>query len=185
MRAGEHDGVGAAAVFVDKAGGDFVDDLGIGDRRACEFAFGNRREIGRADQHDIATAGEFADERLGIFARHGRLRAEHGNTFRLRLRAGRLDRRHGADKGHAVARAQLGKRQHRRRIAGDDHEIGLVRVNRLADDIDNARDQRAFRLIAIGKTGIVGDINEMRIGARAQHFAIDGQPADAGIENHE
>ena len=46
-------------------------------------------------------------------------------------------------------------------------------------------DQRRFRLIAIRKAGIVGDINKLRVIARAKNFAIDGQAADAGIENQD
>ena len=185
MRAGEHHGVGAAAVRIDEAGGDLGLDGGIDDGRAGELGLGEGGEPRRADQHHIAAGGEFADQRAGIFAADGRLRAEHGDALALRLRAGRLDRRHGADEGHGKARAQFGERQRGGGVAGHHHQIGRVVGDRLADDIDDARDQRVFRHVAVGKAGIVGDIDEARVGPRRGDLAEHGEPADAGIEDED
>ena len=68
MGAGEHHRIGAARVGIDEAVGDFGFDRGVGHRRAGELGLGEGREMRRADQHDIAAGGEFADQRAGIFA---------------------------------------------------------------------------------------------------------------------
>ena len=139
----------------------------------------------RADQRDIAAGGEFADQRAGIFARDGRLRTQHRNALGLRLRAGRLDRRHGADEGHGKARAQLGERQRGGGVAGHHHQIGRMLRDRLTDHVDDARDQHRFRLVAVGEAGVVRDVDIGRVGPRGGHLAVDGEPADAGIEDQD
>ena len=54
---------------------------------------------------------------------------------------------------------------------------------RPADDVDDARDQSAFRHVAIGEGGVVGDIDVICIGPRRRDLAIDGEAAEAGIED--
>ena len=73
----------------------------------------------RADEADLAATGELADQRLGIFAVHRRLRAEHRNALADRGRAGGLDGRNRADERKRKARPQLRQDQGRGGIAGD------------------------------------------------------------------
>jgi len=55
----------------------------------------------------------------------------------------------------------------------------------LADDVQDARDQRFFRHGAIGEGGVVGDIDEMRVGTRLGDLAEDGEAAEAGVEDED
>ena len=52
-----------------------------------------------------------------------------------------------------------------------------------ADNRKDARDQRVFRLVAIGKAGIVGDVNVTRAGQRRFDLAKHRETANAGIED--
>ena len=119
---------------------------------------------------------------LGVFAAHGRLRAEHGDALGARLRAGGLDRRHRADERHRKARAQFGERESRGRVAGDDDQIGRVPRDRLSDHADDARDQRVFRLIPVREAGVIREIDVTRVRTGAPHLAEYRQSADAGVE---
>jgi hypothetical protein len=134
------------------------------------------------DQHDIAAVGEVANERTGIFPADGGLRAEHRHALGARDGAGRLDRRHGADERHAKARAQMRQHQRRSRIAGNDDQIGMVGLDQLAHQVANARDEFGLAATAVGKEGVVGDVNVIRIGPRLGDFAENGQSAETGIE---
>ena len=55
--------------------------------------------------------------------------------------------------------------------------------DRVADHVDDARDQRCLRHVAVGKAGVVGDIDVTRIGPRRRDLAEHGEAAEAGIEN--
>ena len=50
--------------------------------------------------------------------------------------------------------------------------------DRLADDVEDARDQRRFRLVAVGKAGVVRDIDVARVGPRRGDLAEHGEPAE-------
>ena len=52
-----------------------------------------------------------------------------------------------------------------------------------AHHLEYPLDQRTFRLVAIRKAGIVGDIDVMRGGERRLDLAEHREAADAGIEN--
>ena len=60
----------------------------------------------------------------------------------VRLRAGGLDRRHGADEGHGETRARGGERQRRGSVASDHHQVWSVLRNRIAQH-SGRRAQRA------------------------------------------
>ncbi len=77
--------------------------------------------------------------------------------------------------------AQVGQHDGRGGIAGNDHQIGPVRRDQFADQADDARHQRRF--IAVGKAGIVGDIDEIGVRPRRRDLTIDGEAAEAGIEH--
>ena len=182
MRAGEHDGIGARAVIA-KARRDLGAKRVVADRRAVKLRLGIGGERLRSDQRDAAIAGIIADQRAGIFARDRRLGAEHGNAARRGIRASRLDRRHGADERQREFFAQIGQHDGRSGVAGDDDEIGPMRRDQLAHEIDDARDQRRLLHAAIGKGGVVGDIDEIGARPRRRDFAIDREPAEPGIEH--
>ena len=135
MRAGQHDRVGAPAVFLDETAGDFCCDRPVGDRCAGKFGLGISGEPRRADQMHVAAGREFADQRARIFASDSRLCAEHSHPLGHRLRAGGLDRRHRANERDAKLRAQFSERKRRGGVAGDDNQIGFV----FADRVDRAR----------------------------------------------
>ena len=55
----------------------------------------------------------------------------------------------------------------------------------LADDGDDAPEQLGLRQVAIREAGVVGDIDEARVGARSRDLAEDGQAAEAGVEDED
>src|SRR2546430_17449305 len=81
----------------------------------------------------------------------------------------------------------LFRSQHQRRggIASDDHEIGSMRREQLARERADARDELVLAVAAIGKEGVIGDIDVVRVGPRLRYFAKDGKPAQAGIEDED
>jgi hypothetical protein len=62
VRAREYDGVGAAPAFIDEARLDLLRDQGVGDRSAVQLRLGIGREVGRADERDVAAVGKVADQ---------------------------------------------------------------------------------------------------------------------------
>ena len=183
MRAGEHDGVGAAPVAVDEAGRDLGRDRRISGRRAVELGLGVGGEPRRADQRHLGAVAEVADQRAGVFARHRGLGAEHRHALARGRRAGRLDRRHGADERHREARAQIRQHQRRRGVAGDHHERRMMRVDQRRHQRDDPLDQRRLAVGAVGKERVVGDVDEARIRACRRDLAMDGEAAQPGIKH--
>jgi hypothetical protein len=183
MRAGEHDRVGAPAAGIDEARRNLARDQIIRNRRPIELLLRETREPRRADQRDIAAVGEVADERTGIFAADGGLRAEHRHALGARDRAGRLDRRHGADERHAKARAQMRQHQRRGGVAGDDDQVGPVRLDQLAHEVADARHKLRLAVAAVRKEGVIGDVKVTRARPRLGDFAENGQSAETGIED--
>ena len=165
VRAGQHDRVGAAASLIDEAGRQLRGDIRVRERFAAQFGLGERGEARRADQRDVRAVGEVVDELAGVFPADRGLGPEHRHPPRDRRRAGRLDRRHRPDERHAELRAQV--RQHERRggVAGDDDEAGTVGIDQFAHERDDALDQRGLVLVAVGKEGVVGDVDVARIAA--------------------
>ena len=49
----------------------------------------------------------------------------------------------------------------------------------------NPHDEPALLHGPIGKTGVVGDIEETRVGARLGDLSIDGEPAETGVEDQD
>ena len=86
-------------------------------------------------------------------------------------------------KGAGKVRAQILERQSRGGVARYHDEIGRVLRDGLADDVGDARDQRVFGEIAIGKAGIVRHIDVSRVRPHGGDLAEDGESADAGIED--
>ena len=103
VRAGEHDGVGALPPSSTKQGAISARIAASSTGSPASAASASVARRRRPDQREVAALAEIADQRVGVFARDGRLGAEHGDELRLRGRAGRLDRRHGADEGHLEA----------------------------------------------------------------------------------
>ena len=67
-------------------------------------------------------------------------------------------------------------------VARDHDEIGALRYDQFADDLDDAGDQRRFFQSAVRKRCVVGRVHKIRVRQRRDDFAIDGEAAEAGIE---
>ena len=165
MRAGEHDRVGAPAVPRRRSR--------ARSRRRCR----RRRPAGRAARPPRWRRGCAEPTRVTsqpwpksrISARvYSRLTVASvpstDTSLDLRRRAGRLDRRHGADERHREARPQLRQHQGRRGVAGDHHDVGRVRRDQLRHQRHHAADQLLLAVAPIGKERIVGDIDERASG---------------------
>ena len=58
-----------------------------------------------------------------------------------------------------------------------------MRGDQIADQRHDAGDDFVLAMMAVGKEGVVGDINIMRVGARPDDLTQYREPAKAGIEN--
>ena len=87
--------------------------------------------------------------------------------------------------GTAEARAQLRQHQRRGGVAGDHHQIGPVRRDQLVHHREHALDQLGLVLPAVGKERVVGGIDEARVRPRLGDLAMDGEPAEPGIEHQD
>src|SRR5262249_46564075 len=70
-------------------------------------------------------------------------------------------------------------------VAGNNDEIGLMRGDQLAHQIEYPGDQHLLIEPAVGKTGIVSDVNVAGIGPRRDHLTIDRKAAKTGIEHQD
>ena len=68
-------------------------------------------------------------------------------------------------------------------VAGDHHQIGGVGRDQFADQRHHAGDDLLLAMVAIGEEGVVGDIDIVGIGPRADDLAQDREAAKAGIED--
>src|SRR5262249_18726308 len=77
--------------------------------------------------------------------------------------------------------------QHQRRggVASDDDEIGTVGLDQLAHERAHPRDELRLAASAVGKEGIVGDIDVARIGPRLDDLAKYREAAQSGIEDED
>ncbi len=89
------------------------------------------------------------------------------------------------DKGDGETPPQFGEHERGGRVAGDDHEVGLVLADQPADDGDDAFGERRLRPAAIRKGGVVGRIDEAGVGPGGRDFAVDRQAAETGIEDED
>ena len=158
MRAGEHDSVGAPRIGVDKACGNFRFDLVVVDRAPANSASAKPANFGEPTSVP-SQPRRIRGSARGIFTADSRLRAEHRHasscsTARRPARSPARCRR----KGRKSAR-ELGERQRGGRVARHHHQVGDVLGNRRAEDLDDARDQRLFGLVAVGKSGVVRHID--------------------------
>ena len=55
--------------------------------------------------------------------------------------------------------------------------------DQFADQRHHAGDDRFFAVMAVGKERVIGDIDVMRIGPRADDLTQHGEAAEAGIEH--
>ena len=109
--------------------------------------------------------------------------AEHRHALAERAGAGGLDRRHHADEGNGKAGAQVRENKGRGGVAGNDHEVGAVGLDQLAHEVDDARDQLRLAMPAIGKEGVIGDVDVAGVGARLGDLAKYREAAEPGIED--
>ena len=134
----------------------------------------------------MALRGEGLDEiaRIGALDRAGR--RQHRDEARAGPLRRRLDRRHRADEAHVrEGGAQIGADQRESGVAGDDADFRIVLGQQLAKQRDDVLLQRRLFPAAIGKTGIVGDIDEMALGHQHARLAQHGEPADAAVEDQD
>src|ERR1043166_851205 len=78
-------------------------------------------------------------------------------------------------------------RQHQRRcgIAGDHREIRRMLLQQATEQRYHPRNDLILAAMAIGKKGVVGDVDVMHVGPRAHDFAQDREAAKAGIEHED
>src|SRR5262249_15434247 len=81
------------------------------------------------------------------------------------------------------ARAQMRQHQRRSSIAGNDDQIGTMGLDQLAHKVAHARDELGLAATAVGKEGIVGDVDVARIGPHLGDLAKNGEAAEPGIED--
>src|SRR5262249_22240692 len=65
----------------------------------------------------------------------------------------------------------------------DDDEVGAVGLNQFAHERADPRDKLRFAAAAIGKEGIVGDVDVARIGPHLGDLAKNGEAAEPGIKD--
>ena len=155
----------------------------VADRFTAQCRFRQRGEIRRTDQRHVAALREITDQRPGVFALDGALGAQHRHPLGLRTGAGRLDRGHRSDKGDFVLLAQIRHDQRGRGVAGDHDQVGGMRGDQFADQRHHPRDDLVLAMVAVGKEGVVGDIDIMRVGPRPDDLTQYRESAKAGIEN--
>ncbi len=182
--AGQHHGVGARGA-VDEARRNLGGDGGIADGVAVQCRFRQGRQVGGADQGDVAPLGEIADQGLGVLPPHRALGAEHRHPLGPGCCAGGLDRRDGADKRHGVGGAQLRHHQGRDGVAGDHHHIRRVSPDQVADQRHHPVYDLHLGVVAVGKEDVVGNVGIGGVRARLHDLAKDGQTAEAGIEHQD
>ncbi len=61
----------------------------------------------------------------------------------------------------------------------------MVGLDQLAHEIAHALDEFRLAVTAVGKEGVVRDIDVTRVRPRLRHFAKDGEAAEPGIENED
>ena len=153
--------VGALALALDEGRLDLGPDGGIVDRLAAHGGLGERREIGRADEADMAMAGELLDERAGVVALHGAEGAEHADRPERVCSAAGLIAGTVPTNGSVWSARSGWQHQRRGGVAGDHHRRRLDDADEPADERDDVLGQRRLLPVAIGKGGIVGDIDDL------------------------
>lgn len=100
-------------------------------------------------------------------------------------RRSRLDCRDGADEGDGEAGPE--RRQHQRRggIAGDHREVGVKARDEALHDGEDAGDELLLAQAAIGETGVVGGVDDMRRRAGTRGASEHGETAEPGIEDED
>ena len=68
-------------------------------------------------------------------------------------------------------------------VAGDHDQVRGVARDQFADQRHHARDDLLLAVVAIGKERIVGDIDVMRVGPRADDLTQYREAAKAGVEH--
>ncbi|MOA15567.1 hypothetical protein D3C78_1357310 [compost metagenome] len=132
----------------------------------------------------MALGGEGLDEIARISALDGARCRQHGNQARTGALRRRFDGGHGADKSHLrKAGAKIGTREREGRVAGDDADFRAIILQQRFEERENARLQRLLLPAAIGKTRIVGHIDETALRHQHARLAQNRQPANAGIEH--
>ena len=152
---------------------------------AGELGLGELDQLGRAVADDRAVGGELRGEVVDIGLAHGRFGAEHADHAALRNLGRRLDRRHRADDRQVERRADVVERDGRGGVAGDHGEARPEALDEPAEQRRDAARQLRVALLAVGKAGAVGGIDDRRIGQQLARRPEHRQPADAGIEEEE
>ena len=181
MGAAEHHHIGAPAGRLDKGGGDLGEDAGViatGFRRHRRF--GERRQAGWRRRGYVHVCREALDEVARIVARHGAGRREHADEADSRLFRRRLDRRDRADEGKAVARPQIAAGPASKRCCRRSTARSGGRSATTARITASTRPhQPGVANVAIGKAGVVGDVDDVGVRARLAHRLEDRQAAKA------
>ncbi len=112
---------------------------------------------------------------------------EHADQPRARQGGGRLDGRHGADERDVEMRAQVRQDDvdRGRRVAGDNDEVGPVAGDKAPHEGGDALGEIRLGKAPIGEAGIVGHVDVAGVRARLGDLGMDGQAAEAGIEDED
>ena len=134
----------------------------------------------------MALAGEFLDQIAGILPPDRSGRRQNRHQAGARPFGCRLDRRDGADEDLIrIGLAQAMYRQRRGRVAGDDRECGTPALDEFAEQRHEAIEQRRLFPRAIGKSGVVGDIDVAVVRQENARLLHHRKAANAGIEEQD
>ena len=160
-------------------------DHGLGERKP---ALDDRREVGRGHLgHGELAMGARERPQVGAAVDGGRGR-EHPDSTRVGDRGGDLGLGldHGDDVDPALGGDLAGGVDPRPggRVAGDHDQLRAALEQEAGVALD-APSQLLGALRAVGKTGIVAEVDVVLLGQRDQALVQHGQAADAGVEDRD
>ena len=186
MRTGQHHDIGAPAIAVHETGCDFAQHIVFRHRAALHVRFREACEPAAGHDFHVTVSGISIDQVAGVWltgCRRGRQQRDHAAFAVLR---GRFDRRHGADERDLrIGAAQIRQRQRGGGIAGEHDNYRPISRQQLREHCDKPRTQRRFRPIAIGKCGVVGNVDHAPPVSRLTNRAQYRQSAQPGIEDQQ
>jgi len=93
--------------------------------------------------------------------------------------------RYGADDRQVKSGANVGERDRRGGVAGNDREPRLVAFNETAEQRGDARREFSLALLTIRQAGIVGGVDDRRGGQPRAGRTEHGEAAEAGVEEQD
>jgi hypothetical protein len=184
MRAGEHHDIGLLPVLLDETRLDLGLHRRFVDKALAHVGLGQFGEVFRSHQPHMHGVGVVADQVARVLPLHRPRRCQHRDQARARPFRSRLDRRHRADKRQI--RIGPPERRHddgRCCVAGDQRQGRIVAFDQSFEQAYDAVIERAFIPAAIGKAGVIGDIDESPSGHDHPCLAQNAQPANTAVKD--